>query len=205
MLWWKRTRVFELLGRELVQHVAHALLDHVERDARALRVAWGCRLWKSRCRVQLACMQQLRRLLGHGHGMIYMRCKRKARLQSHKLQWLCHAPWVGGSLCIPESYHYWHKLGLSPYGGSKCTPTSAPPYPNLCSVPQPLLPRTAGSLLHGGGGELVEGRDVAHHLHALVEGAVLVVLGEAVLLQVVVLDVAGQGRGGAARRKEGGG
>lgn len=40
----------------------------------------------------------------------------------------------------------------------------------------------------------MEGGDVAHHLHGLVEGAVLVVLGERVLLQVVVLDEAARGQ-----------
>ena len=40
----------------------------------------------------------------------------------------------------------------------------------------------------------MERHDVAHHLDALVEGAVLVVLGERVLLQVVVLDEPEGGR-----------
>lgn len=53
-----------------------------------------------------------------------------------------------------------------------------------CDLGQHTLPLlTARGLLHGGGREAVEGADVAHHLHALVKGAVLVVLGERVLLR----------------------
>jgi hypothetical protein len=64
-------------------------------------------------------------------------------------------------------------------------------------VTEPLLDDIVRDLLHlvgrtrllnGSGGQAVEGDDVAHHFNALVEGAVLVVLGEGVLLQVVILD-----------------
>jgi len=62
------------------------------------------------------------------------------------------------------------------------------------SVPHSRLDAVGRDLVFGGGvldgllGEVIELDDVGHHPHRLVEGADAVVLGEAVLLQVVVLD-----------------
>ena len=56
-----------------------------------------------------------------------------------------------------------------------------------CSSPRTASVQGVGARLEG---TEVEGDDIAQHAHALVEGAVLVVLGEGVLLQEVVLQEA---------------
>jgi hypothetical protein len=89
---------------------------------------------------------------------------------------------------------------LDPVTSPPTTPSqhlnTPPPHTQRARQPLPHLCVAACCALHCCCCEAVECCDVAHHLHALVEGAVAVILGEAVLLQVVVLDEPGGPFGG---------